>query len=111
MPKECERSLLDSDLHYPGAPAPLAACDNVCMSTVPLGPFLLSERIGVGGMGEVWRGHHVQQRVPVAVKVITATRARQQKYHDAFTREVRAVAGLEHPGLVMVFDYTSAGSC
>jgi len=79
------------------------------MSTVPLGPFLLSERIGVGGMGEVWRGHHVQQRVPVAVKVITAARARQQKYHDAFTREVRAVAGLEHPGLVMVFDYGIVG--
>ncbi|MEZ4320076.1 MAG: tetratricopeptide repeat protein [Myxococcota bacterium] len=72
---------------------------------IPLGPFQLSSRIGVGGGGEVWSGMHVRQGVPVAVKVITADRARDEKYQQAFENEVRAVAGLDHPGIVTVLDY------
>lgn len=72
---------------------------------IPLGPFELTTRIGVGGGGEVWRGLHVRQGVEVAVKVMTATRARDERYHAAFENEVRAVAGLEHPGIVTVLDY------
>jgi len=72
---------------------------------IPLGPFELTKRIGVGGMGEVWQGFHRQQKVPVAVKVITAARARQNKYRKAFREEVRSCAGLNHPGVVMVFDF------
>lgn len=71
---------------------------------VPLGPFTLHRRIGVGGSGEVWQGVHTVQRIPVAVKVITADRARDARYQEAFAREVRAVAGLDHPGVVRVFD-------
>ena len=71
---------------------------------IPLGAFQLTRLIGVGGMGEVWEGYHATQGVPVAVKVITATRARDARYREAFRNEVRAVAGLDHPGVVMVFD-------
>ncbi|MFT4623390.1 MAG: serine/threonine protein kinase/tetratricopeptide (TPR) repeat protein [Myxococcota bacterium] len=71
---------------------------------VPLGTFLLHARIGVGGSGEVWQGVHAVQRLPVAVKVITADRARDPRYLEAFAREVRAVAGLDHPGVVRVFE-------
>jgi len=72
---------------------------------IPLGAFHLTRLIGVGGMGEVWEGVHHAQGVPVAVKVITATRARDPRYREAFQNEVRAVAGLDHPGVVLVFDY------
>jgi serine/threonine protein kinase/tetratricopeptide (TPR) repeat protein len=72
---------------------------------IPLGPFTLSKRIGVGGGGEVWNGTHNRQGVPVAVKVITADRARDPRYQAAFENEVRAVAGLDHPGIVTVLDY------
>lgn len=74
------------------------------MLDIPLGPFRLNRLIGVGGAGEVWQGLHVRQAVPVAVKVITAARARDPKYREAFQNEVRAVAGLDHPGVVVVFD-------
>jgi len=74
-------------------------------ASIPLGPFRLSRRIGVGGGGEVWQGIHIRQRAPVAVKVITANRARDEKYQKAFENEVRAVAGLDHPGIVTVLDY------
>ncbi len=71
---------------------------------IPVGPFEAHALIGVGGAGEVWSGVHVAQRVPVAIKVITAVRARDARYREGFANEVRAVAGLEHPGIVRVFD-------
>ncbi|MBH25483.1 MAG: hypothetical protein CMH57_13750 [Myxococcales bacterium] len=75
------------------------------MFSIPLGPFDLQTPIGKGGMGEVWRGVHRVQQVPVAVKVMTGARARQRRYREAFLNEVRAVATLNHPGVVMIFDY------
>jgi serine/threonine protein kinase len=36
-----------------------------------LGPFMLSHLIGRGGMGVVFAGTHIEQNVPVAIKVIT----------------------------------------
>ena len=71
---------------------------------VALGPFELISPIGKGGMGEVWRAVHVEQRVDVAVKVITHKKARNTMFHDALYREIEAVAKLHHPGIVTVFD-------
>lgn len=77
--------------------------------SIPLGPFLLARRIGRGGMAEVWRGVHAWQGVPVAVKVMTGERARQETYRIAFRNEVQAVASLDHPGVVLVFDHGEVG--
>jgi len=60
-------------------------------------------------MGQVWFGVHRAQGVPVAVKVITAERAREASYLQAFHNEVSAMAGLDHPGIVLVFDYGTVG--
>lgn len=79
---------------------------------VHIGTFELTERIGVGGMAEVWRAEHATLGTAVAVKVITGTRALDPRYHERFTREVQAVARLNHPGIVRVHDYgkvTGAG--
>ncbi|MCA9570307.1 MAG: protein kinase, partial [Myxococcales bacterium] len=75
------------------------------MSSVHLGPFELKRPIGKGGMGEVWRGHHADQDVPVAVKVMTAKVFEKEENRTRFNNEVRAVAQLDHPGIVWVFDY------
>ena len=56
-------------------------------------------------MAEVWRGVHVLRAVPVAVKVMTGDKARGTKYREMFDNEVRAMAGLEHPGIAHVYDY------
>ncbi len=74
-----------------------------------LGPFVLERMIGSGGMGEVWRGVHRDEQVPVAIKVIGQHWARQPSYRQAFAREVRAVAGLVHAGIVAVFDQGVVG--
>jgi serine/threonine protein kinase/tetratricopeptide (TPR) repeat protein len=72
---------------------------------IELGPFQLLAPFGKGGMAEVWRGVHVGQHVPVAIKVITATHARTAHFLTAFRNEVQAVARLHHPGIVMVLDH------
>ncbi|MCP4807853.1 MAG: protein kinase [Proteobacteria bacterium] len=70
-----------------------------------LGPFQVDALLAVGGMGEVWRGTHVEQGIPVAVKVITNSLARRATYRASFRNEVRSVAGLSHPGVVLVLDH------
>ncbi len=74
-------------------------------SKLPLGPFELDARVGAGGMGEVWRAVHRPSGAPVAVKLVTAQRARNELYLSAFRREVHAVAALDHPAIVTVFDH------
>ena len=73
--------------------------------TIDLGPFRLLRPIGKGGMGVVWHGVHMDSDTPVAVKVITQRVSRDERTLKAFKNEVRAVAGLDHPGIVWVVDY------
>ncbi|MFN7145863.1 MAG: serine/threonine-protein kinase, partial [Myxococcota bacterium] len=67
-----------------------------------LGPFQLLGPLAHGGMGEVWRAVHVRQRVPVAIKLL---RGDSPRLRDAFVAEVRAVARLDHPGVILVLDH------
>lgn len=69
------------------------------------GPFALTEVIGRGGFAEVWGGRHLTRDVPVAVKIITSERLRAPRAQALLANEVRAVAGLRHPGIVEVFDF------
>lgn len=70
-----------------------------------IGPFVLAEIVGIGGMGEVWRAHHHRSGTAVAVKVITSDRAAEPRYRQSFMREVQAVAGLNHPGVVAIYEF------
>jgi len=72
------------------------------VSVVSLGSFQLVAPVAQGGMGEVWRGLHARQGVPVAVKFLREDDAR---FRAAFFAEVGAVAGLEHPGIILVLDH------
>jgi serine/threonine protein kinase/tetratricopeptide (TPR) repeat protein len=74
------------------------------MNPIPLGPFELHAPIGQGGMGEVWRGVHRGQGTPVAVKVLLDRLRGDGRFLEAFRNEVRQVARLWHPGVVVVFD-------
>ncbi len=56
-------------------------------------------------MGEVWAAHHAVRGTGVAIKVVTSNRAVEEKYRDVFQREVQAVAALNHPGVVAIYDY------
>lgn len=71
---------------------------------IPLGPFLLEQVIGRGGMGEVWRGRHVAQGIPVAIKVLTAVGSTDPLFLSCFQNEVKTSASLDHPTIIQVFD-------
>ena len=76
------------------------------MSTpIRLGPFDLLEPLDVGGMGEIWRGIHRRTNLPVAVKMIRQDRLGEGDLELALEREVRTHAGLNHPGVVVLFDF------
>ena len=84
-----------------------AARSSLSMSPAPItiGPFEIQSPLGAGGMGEVWRAEHVVERVPVALKLVTTRRARAPELRGSLRHEVRAMARLDHPGVVMVLDY------
>ena len=68
-----------------------------------LGPYALHAPLARGGMGEVWRGEHVAERVPVAIKVL---RVPEPALVEALRHEIRAAAGLSHPNIAPVLDAT-----
>lgn len=76
----------------------------VSFSPFEIGPFRVVAPMGAGGMGEVFRAVHTGRNFPVALKIMSAERARDPELHSALRREIRAVARLHHPGIIMVFD-------
>ena len=72
---------------------------------IRLGPFEIHGFLGRGGMGVVWRGVHLEQGVPVAIKVLPPDMAKETSHRSEFRDEVRRIAQFDHPGIVMVFDY------
>ncbi|MEU5157684.1 serine/threonine-protein kinase [Glycomyces sp. NPDC021274] len=66
--------------------------------------YLLQQRIGAGGMGEVWRAEDTMLRRTVAVKVLHAALSDDERFGHRFVEEARTVAALHAPGVVDVFD-------
>ena len=74
------------------------------MSAFRLGSFEILHKAASGGMGDIWRGVHAVQDVPVAIKVLRQSGMRQHDFALVFRREVQAVAQLDHPGIITLFD-------
>jgi serine/threonine-protein kinase len=70
-----------------------------------LGQYRLKQRIGRGGMGEVYLAEHRLIKRPCAVKIIRSDRARDPQAIARFEREVQTVANLTHWNSVNVYDY------
>jgi serine/threonine-protein kinase len=73
-----------------------------------LGQYVLRQRLGAGGMGEVYLAEHRLLRRPAAIKLIRPERAGDPKNLLRFEREVQATAMLTHPNTVQVYDYGRA---
>ncbi len=69
-----------------------------------LGEYLLLDRIGAGGMGEVFRAEHRTMNRLVAVKILSRNIADNPQLLERFFHEIRAVAKLMHPNIVTAFD-------
>ena len=68
------------------------------------GRYRVLQRIGSGGMADVWLAEdtHLQRRV--ALKVLHSRFAQDREFVERFRREAEAAAGLQHPNIVAVFD-------
>ena len=73
-----------------------------------LGQYVLGDRIGAGGMGEVYRAEHQFLRRPCVVKLIRPGQDGDTDIIARFEREVQSTAALTHPNTVQVFDYGRA---
>ncbi|MFN7994213.1 MAG: protein kinase [Bryobacteraceae bacterium] len=69
-----------------------------------LGAFLVAERIGRGGMGEVYRAHDPRLDRDVAIKVLPPDLAHDYERLRRFQAEARAVAALNHPNIISVHE-------
>ena len=69
-----------------------------------LGPFILLERIGEGGMGQVFKARQKMLNRIVALKVIRKQCLGNPKTILRFLREIRAAAQLSHPYIVRAYD-------
>ena len=75
------------------------------MPATHLGPFSVTARLGAGGMGVVHAAEHVPTGTPVAVKLLRRSQDRGDTTQARFADEVRAVARLDHPHVVQVYDH------
>src|SRR2546430_11959032 len=75
--------------------------------TVLGGRYKLDERIASGGMGDVWRGTDEVLGRTAAVKILLSTLPEEPGFAERFRGEARAMATINHPGVVDVYDYGS----
>ena len=75
---------------------------------VPLGHYRLLEKLGEGGMGEVWRARHQLLARPCAIKVIRPDQlgdAKREAAIERFQLEARTISRLTSPNTVRLYDF------
>jgi WD40 repeat protein/serine/threonine protein kinase len=74
-----------------------------------LGSYVILERLGEGGMGQVFKARHQNLGRLAALKVIRKDRLSNPVAVQRFRREIQAVAHLSHPNVVIAFDADQVG--
>ena len=72
-----------------------------------VGPYLLIEQQGQGGMATVFKAYHAALDRYVAMKVMHTAFTEDPNFLERFQREALVVAKLDHPHIVPIFDYSN----
>jgi serine/threonine protein kinase/DNA-binding beta-propeller fold protein YncE len=70
-----------------------------------LGPYEIVAALGAGGMGEVYRARDPRIGREVAIKVLPAAASENRDHLHRFEQEARATGALNHPNLLVIFDF------
>jgi serine/threonine protein kinase len=73
-----------------------------------LGNYKILEQIGCGGMGVIYRARQRHSRRIVAVKRVLSYRADSHKALERFRREAQAVASLDHPNILPIYEVSES---
>ncbi len=74
-----------------------------------IGKYVIKEKLGSGGMAEVYKGYQENLDRFVAIKLMHAFLVADQDFLNRFQREARAMAALNHPNIVGVYDFDVYG--
>ncbi len=100
------RQLAPKDRGVPApSPEPPATEPESTRDLLPGTRYRLVRPLGAGAMGEVYEAHHVDLGRSVAVKVLPREAATSPERRQRFRSEARAIARLDHPGLVKLHDF------
>jgi eukaryotic-like serine/threonine-protein kinase len=72
---------------------------------INLGHYRIAEKIGAGGMGEVYRAHDEHLSRDVAIKVLPSGTLGEQSARRHFRNEALALSKLNHPGIATIYDF------
>jgi serine/threonine protein kinase len=73
-----------------------------------LGNYVMLDRLGGGGMGQVYKAEHRRMERIVALKILPPATVRSKESLLRFQREMKAVAKLSHPNIVTAYDADEA---
>lgn len=74
-------------------------------SSKKLGKYELRERLGSGGMAEVWKAFDTQLQRFVAIKLLHTKLQADSNFTSRFQREAQVIASLHHPNIVQIHDF------
>src|SRR5207237_8888890 len=71
------------------------------------GKYQILSRLGVGGMGEVYKALHIHLNAIRVIKMMRANIAGDQGAHDRFLREARLATRISHPNVAALYDFST----
>ena len=83
----------------------LIVAGHAAVDGTPFGRYRLVERLGGGGMGEVWRANDTGTDRIVAIKLLHAHFSDNEEFKRRFRREAHAAAKLNTPHVIPIYDY------
>src|SRR5215212_6103850 len=71
------------------------------------GKYQILARLGVGGMGEVYKALHIHLNAIRVIKLMRANIAADRDSHERFLREARLATRIQHPNVAALFDFSA----